>query len=137
MEIEIPLPDHLVALQASYVETVRPHLIGAPNDWLFPGEDGGHKDSGLLSVQIRQLTERRLGVRITAHQFRHIAGFLYLRENPGGYEVVRQLLGHRSIQTTIEFYAGMEAIEAARHYDRTILGMLNDPPTSSIAGGAE
>ena len=137
VEIEIPLPDHLVALLARYVETVRPHLIRAPNDWLFPGEDGGHKSASLLSTQITKLTERRLGVRVTAHQFRHIAGFLYLRENPGGYEVVRQLLGHRSIQTTIEFYAGMEAIEAARHYDRTILGMLNDPPTSSIAGAAE
>ena len=136
VEVEIPLPDHLVALLAKYVETVRPHLIRAPNDWLFPGEESGHKGASLVSTQIRKLTERRLGVRVTAHQFRHVAGFLYLRENPGGYEVVRQLLGHRSIQTTIEFYAGMEAIEAARHYDRTILGMLNDPPTPSITAGA-
>ena len=83
VEIEIPLPDHLVALQARYVETVRPHLIGAPNDWLFPGEDGGHKGSSLLSVQIRQLTERRLGVRITAHQFPPHCRLLVSQGKPG------------------------------------------------------
>jgi integrase len=56
-------------------------------------------------------------VRLTAHQFRHLAGFLYLKANPGGHEVVRRLLGHRSIETTIRFYAGMEVAEAIRHYD--------------------
>jgi integrase len=59
-------------------------------------------------------------VRLTAHQFRHLAGFLYLRRNPGGHEVVRRLLGHKSIDTTTRFYAGMEVSEAIRHYDKHI-----------------
>jgi hypothetical protein len=35
--------------------------------------------------------------------------------------VVRHLLGHRSIATTIKFYAGMETSAALRHYDVVIL----------------
>jgi integrase len=58
-----------------------------------------------------------------AHRFRHAAGKIYLDQNPGQYEVVRQLLGHKDLQTTITFYAGAETASAARHYARTILGI--------------
>ena len=54
-------------------------------------------------------------------QFRHLAGYLYLRQNPGGHEVVRRLLGHRSITTTVQFYAGMETTAAIAEYERTVL----------------
>ena len=39
----------------------------------------------------------------------------------GRAEVVRQLLGHKDIKTTIAFYAGAETVSAARHYQQTIL----------------
>ena len=45
---------------------------------------------------------------MTAHQFRHAAAAIYLKEHPGQYETVRQLLGHRNIQTTINFYVGLD-----------------------------
>jgi integrase len=60
-------------------------------------------------------------VRITVHQFRHLAGYLYLRQVPGGHETIRALLGHKSIETTIRFYAGMETAAAARAYDAAVL----------------
>jgi len=41
--------------------------------------------------------------------------------NPGGHEVVRHLLGHRSIATTLRFYAGMETAAALRRYDAVVL----------------
>jgi len=34
------------------------------------------------------------GLRMNAHLFRHLAGMLYLAQNPGDYETVRRLLGH-------------------------------------------
>ena len=46
---------------------------------------------------------------------------IFLDRNPGQYEVIRQLLGHKDISTTIAFYAGAESVTAARHYARTIL----------------
>jgi integrase len=119
-ELEFPLPPSTVTLLDLYLSTFRSKLVRARNDWLFPGEAEGPKQAALLSSQIAKTVEREIGVRLTAHQFRHLAGYLYLKANPGGHEVVRRLLGHRSIETTIRFYAGMEISEAIRHYDRHI-----------------
>ena len=116
-ELEFEMPRSTVRLLDYYLAHVRPRLQRVPSQHLFPGEVGSHKSGMLLSQQIASLVEDEVGVRLTAHQFRHLAGFLFLRENPGGHEVVRRLLGHKSIDTTIRFYAGMEAAEAVRHYD--------------------
>jgi integrase len=58
---------------------------------------------------------------MTVHSFRHVAAYLYLKEHPGEYAFVSRLLGHKSIQTTIDFYCAFEAKFAALHYDATIL----------------
>ena len=119
VELEFPLDADTQALLQLYLERYRPRLLRQPGRWLFPGETG-HKGPGLLSLQITQLVEAELGVRLRAHQFRHLAGFLYLQCHPGGHEVVRRLLGHKSIETTLTFYAGMEVRTAIEHYDRTL-----------------
>lgn len=55
------------------------------------------------------------------HLFRHIAAKLYLGANPGGYEVMRRVLGHARMETTSRSYAGLETRNAARHFDEEIL----------------
>jgi integrase len=119
-ELEFELPGSTIALLDAYLTRVRPMLERVPSPYLFPGAGSRHKVGSLLSEQIADLVEAEVGVRLTAHQFRHLAGFLYLKAHPGGHEVVRRLLGHKSIETTIRFYAGMEAAAAIRHYDRHI-----------------
>ena len=47
-------------------------------------------------------------------------GFIFLLENPGQYEAVRQFLGHTNISTTIAFYAGIEMQDAAKALDGTV-----------------
>jgi hypothetical protein len=59
-------------------------------------------------------------------------GKIFLDRNPGQYEVVRLLLGHKDITTTVAFYAGAESASAARHYARTILGIR----AGSLGAGA-
>jgi integrase len=119
-ELEFELPASTIALLDEYLTRVRPVLLRVRSPYLFPGAGSRHKMGALLSKQIADLVEAEVGVRLTAHQFRHLAGFLYLKAHPGGHEVVRSLLGHKSIETTIRFYAGMEAAAAIRHYDRHI-----------------
>ena len=43
-----------------------------------------------------------------------------MKDNPGGHEVVRRFLGHKRIETTLTFYAGMEQAAAIALYDRHI-----------------
>lgn len=125
-ELELPLSPETVELLDFYLEFVRPQLVRAPNSFLFPGEAAGHKGSGLLSCQIASFVHDRVGVRVTAHKFRHLIGYLYLKQHPGAHEVVRQLLGHKSIDTTIRYYASIEQDEAFRLYDTFLDGLRQD-----------
>ena len=54
---------------------------------------------------------------------RHIGAKLYLDRNPGNYEVVRRLLAHKRLSTTLDSYTGLETEAAVRHYDAVILGI--------------
>jgi len=118
VDLEFELPASTVALLDLYQKKARPALGHPPSPFLFPGRKGGHRTDGHMGRQLKKLTGAELGVPITAHQFRHLTGFLYLKRHPGCYEVVRQLLGHTSITTTIKFYAGLEHDEALNLYDQ-------------------
>jgi hypothetical protein len=45
-----------------------------------------------------------------------------LKKRPGEFELVRQLLGHKNIQTTIDSYIGLESIHASEIFT----GMISD-----------
>ena len=57
---------------------------------------------------------------VNPHLFRHIGAQTYLTENPGGYEVVRRVLAHKSMATTTSFYTGLETRQAGLHFAKTI-----------------
>ena len=120
-DIEIPLPASTVALLDSYVAQFLPVLAPGPTSWLFPRRHGnGHKAPGHLGDQIKREVFRLTGLKVNVHLFRHNAAKLYLDANPGGYEVVRRLLGHSSMDTTVRAYTGLEGAAAARHFDAVI-----------------
>jgi integrase len=65
-------------------------------------------------------------VKITPHQFRHLGAEIALDANPGAYELVRQLLGHKALKTTTRFYAGPDTRRAGRaHAD--LIRKLREP----------
>ena len=118
--IDLPLTAEASAMLELYRTRVRPVLAPTNSNWLFPGENGRAKALVTLGGQLSRFLARELGLRLTTHQFRHLVGFAHLRRKPGEHEVVRSLLGHRSIETTLRHYAGLEGAAAARHYDETL-----------------
>jgi hypothetical protein len=72
VELEFQLQSSTIALLDRYLRDVRPRLLRAPSPWLFPGESDAHKVKTLLGEQITDLIETEVGVRVTAHQFRHL-----------------------------------------------------------------
>lgn len=58
---------------------------------------------------------------MNAHLLRHLAGALYLKQMPGQFEVVRQLLGHRKGDTTLRFYASLNGKWSVQRYDDVVL----------------
>jgi integrase len=113
--LEFAFDEATTALIDEYIFQHRPHLMGdSKHDWLFVGAGQEHKLTRTLSEQISERLWKELGLEITPHQFRHAAAYIMLKADPGNYELVRRVLGHRSINTTRNFYIGLETLEATR-----------------------
>ncbi len=126
VDLEFQIPERLDALLSIYLDRYRPLLIAEPNLFLFPGEGHGHKKPGLLSQQIGDLTQKRIGVRVTAHKFRAVAGKVLLDQDPMALEVARQVLGHKSVATTVSYYAPLQRDRAIALYDEALQAARRD-----------
>jgi integrase len=122
MPLEYPLPEKVSRMTDFYCSRFRHVLKGSNGPWLFPGQNGGHKVQRTMSQQITETLWRACGIRMTPHQFRHAAGAIILKYDPGNYELVRRVLGNKSLQTTINAYVGLETLDAARLFSRIALG---------------
>jgi integrase len=118
--IELELPEQVLEILAWYVRDHRPQLLASSTDALFPGRAGQPKSSQLLGAQIGKAVHQYVGIRMHAHLFRHASAKIFLDQRPGQYEVVRQVLGHRSMQTTTAIYAGAETRSASAHFASVI-----------------
>ncbi|HMR33666.1 MAG TPA: site-specific integrase [Geminicoccaceae bacterium] len=118
--LDHPLPVETARLLDLYLASYRPLLLrGADDGALFPG--GGAKSKNLLGQQIQKVIRSHTGLVVHTHLFRHLAGKLSLQVDPGNFEQVRRLLGHRSIDTTTLFYTGFATDAAARRYHEQVL----------------
>ena len=128
--LEFALPRESRELLKLYIEQYRPRLTTPGNSWLFPGRGDDHKVPAVLGKQITDIIFKETGLNIHPHLFRHIAAKLFLDNNPGQYEVIRRVLGHQNMQTTVNFYAGAEGLTAARHFDSVILNIRDNARNS-------
>ena len=126
--LEYPLPRVVNEMLGIYLRVFRPRLSRAENPWLFPGAFDSHKTKGTLSGQIIDRITKELGIRLTPHQFRHLAAAFILEKDPANYEFVRRVLGHKNLQTTINFYVGLETVDAARKFSAMALEDIDWTP---------
>ena len=128
VKLEFPLDEILTTLIDEYVHEFRPAMLrGRNEDWLFPGQRGGAKQSLSFGTQIVNKIYKATGLRVTIHQFRHAAGALLLKKYPGNYELVRRVLGHRNITTTINSYCGLENIQASEIFGELVREQMTRP----------
>lgn len=120
VDLSYPLPASTAAMIDEFCQRLRPLLAEPNSPFLFPGRGPRPGASSALSKKIADVTAEFVGVRITAHQFRHVCALLYLQRHPGDYETVRRFLGHSRIETTIRYYAGMEGEAAIALWDNTL-----------------
>jgi integrase len=71
---------------------------------------------------LSKTVSREIGIEFNVHLARHFAAWNFLRLNPGHYEIVRQILGHKDIATTMAHYVGLEVDAAAKRFDAVVLG---------------
>jgi integrase len=129
VDLNFKFDQPLTDLIDEYVHEFRPTLLRGTNaSWLFPGEGGKPKTH--LGVQLTERIQKAIGLRITPHQFRHAAAAIYLKHQPGAYEVARRLLGHRSIKTTIDFYCGLQTTQATEQFGNLIRQQIKFDPVA-------
>jgi integrase len=121
--LDHPLPAESATLIGQYVETYLPRLAAPGNRALFPGAAGGSKSKSTLRGQLVKAVFAYTGIRLNPHLFRHADAKIYLDAHPGGHGVVTRLLGHKSMDTALTYYSGMETASAARHFTSTILAL--------------
>jgi integrase len=125
VNLDFTFDEALTKLIDEYIHDFRPTLVRGSNAaWLFPGVAGEPKTANMFSTQITERIRKATGLRVTVHQFRHACGAIYLKHRPGEYEVVRRLLGHRNIQTTINFYCGLETTQANEAFGKMIRAQI-------------
>jgi integrase len=122
------LPPESGPLIEEYLRDWHHRWCGHGVAWLFPDSKGGHAQGKLLSASIAKRARRYVGARITAHQFRHLAAELYLREDPNGIGIVSQHLGHRDLNTTRRFYAREQTRIATQRYHEVLAKQRSAAP---------
>lgn len=118
--IDFQIPSFALEVVKWYIRDYRPYLVTGENSALFPGRGGALKSPHTLGLQLKKTIKQFLGIDFNIHLFRHTAGKMFLDRNPGNYEVLRQLLRHKSINTTTSAYAGAETGQAALLYANVV-----------------
>jgi integrase len=114
------IPSQVARMLIEYRDRIAPKVIGHRPERVFVKPDGTPKAQATVAWLIATSLERRAGIVLTPHQFRHLSAKLMLDAEPGSFESVRQLLGHKNHKTTTNFYAGIDTRRAARHHQRLI-----------------
>jgi len=118
------LPPETCAMIDWYLKTIRANRLKGETDALFLGEDGLKPIAkNTLSTQISKKVFQKTGLKFNVHLIRHATSLMYLNQVPGGHHVLRMVLGHKSIDTTLRSYSGAEAKSAVAHFDKVITGL--------------
>lgn len=138
-EVAFDIPPHLAKLLIEYRNRLAPKVIGRRPDRLFVKIDGTAKNQSAVAWLIRTYLRRRAGLQLSPHKFRHLAAKVMLDAEPGNFETARQLLGHKSLHTTVQSYAGISSRRAARHHDHLLQQALaaQQPRRGTMKGLAE
>jgi integrase len=114
------IPPSVAKMLIEYRERFAPKVIGHRPDRLFVNVDGTPKSQATVAWLITTYLRNKAGIVLTGHQFRHLSAKVLLDAEPGSFETVRQLLGHKSLKTTVGAYAGIDSRRAARHHQRLV-----------------
>jgi integrase len=128
--IEFDIPPHIARMLTEYRDHIVPRVMGRKPDRLFVNPDGTAKHPQTLSKLIGRIVRRYAGVDLSAHQLRHLAAKILLDDSPGAFELVKQLLGHENLKTTVNAYAGIDTRRACRHHFQLLEKMSAAEPIS-------
>jgi len=124
--LEFEIPTALAERLQVYWCEIAPAVTGKRPDALFVAWDGTPITQQALTIRIERAIRKHLGTKVTPHQFRHLTAKIILDANPGAYELVRQMLGHKNTKTTVSNYAGVDSKRAGRAHADLLLKLRDE-----------
>ncbi|UWR30983.1 site-specific integrase [Sulfitobacter sp. W002] len=111
----VRLGERASRLMRTYIDQIRPILLhpdDEENPYLFPRQQGVKFElnapyRGILG-RVTRMLHRQVGVQINPHLYRHLVGWIWLKESMDNLPRVQRLLGHKSLQTTVDYYAELD-----------------------------
>ncbi len=80
-----------------------------------------------MSSQFAEFIRRETGLVMNAHLMRGFATGLWVQTNPADFETARQLLGHKSINTTRKFHAHLDQRHSYGRYHKVLETIRSAP----------
>src|SRR5262245_14449334 len=114
LAFDIPLA--VAKMLIEYRDRFAPKVIGHRPTRLFVNVNRTPKTRWSVASLVTTCLKRHAGIVVTPHQFRHLSAKIVLDGDPGGFETVKQFLGHKSLKTTVGAYAGIDSRRAARRH---------------------
>lgn len=114
-DLVVPLGQTASKLLRHYIEKVRTILVAEgdeANPYLFPSQARGRPNQNRpyasILLRVTRLLEEHVGAKMNPHLYRHLIGWIWLKESVDNLPKVQRLLGHDSIQTTLDYYAELD-----------------------------
>ncbi|MCR8828046.1 tyrosine-type recombinase/integrase [Pseudosulfitobacter koreensis] len=101
-------------LLRSYLDTVRAKCLVSGDDrnpYLFPAQVRKEKAGQPYKTVLKRVTRilnDKVGSRINPHLYRHLIGWIWLKQSIDNLPKVQRMLGHASLPTTIDYYAELD-----------------------------
>ena len=115
------IPTVLAERLQVYRNEIAPAVIGKRPDVVFVTYSGKPRTQSAIGVAIERTVLRRLGVKVTPHQYRHLYAQMELDANPGAHALVQEGLAHKHLKTTTNFYAGVNTRRAGRAHAELLM----------------
>jgi integrase len=129
VDLEFELPKPTVKLIQEYLKDFRPRISEKPSAWLFPNASGGKRNTQGFSRLVGAKLRVHAGLEMNSHFFRHSATKIMQSAYPDAYDSWRRLLGHKHLDTTLEYYAQTQDGLARQRYTDLIDSHRSDPLT--------
>ena len=119
---EAPVPELLAPYMDTYLERMRPVLLGeCCSDRLWISCTGSDMSDSCLYHRVCKVTKRELGRPINPNLFRDCAMTTRAIDDPDNVRAMQPVLGHNNMRTSEMHYNQADAIKASRQHQANIV----------------
>lgn len=133
--LEFDIPKHLSDRLVEYRDVIFPSVTGESPRYVFSNSDGTQKHLMSVRYLLQAYFKKYVGFHMNPHAYRHLAAKFILDESPGAHAVVKDLLGHKRLSTTINYYTGTDTKRAGRYHSGKLEAKAAEAREAANFGG--